>query len=188
MAFRWRKSFTLFPGFRVNLGKSGISTSLGPHGASVNVGPNGSHVNVGLPGTGLSQRVKIGGTGGMVSPQAFDKSHEAVKPPRFPWFSKGVAILLLLAWGCIWAYQQPNKPGEKPFELRALLISLAVFVGGAALWQWIRYRAHLESVADGSYGQPSFLSRLFSGPAVFTGEKGGRYTIGNKGQKVYKKR
>ena len=188
MAFRWRKSFALFPGLRVNLGKSGISTSLGPRGASVNVGPNGSHVNVGLPGTGLSQRVKIGGSNYLVSPQAFDEPHKAVKPPRFPWCSKGVTILLLLAWLVIWAYQQPNKPGEKPLELRALLISLAIFVGGAVLWQWIRYRAHLESVADGSYGQPSFLSRLFSRPAVFTGEKGGRYTIGNKGQKVYKKR
>lgn len=54
MGFRFRKSFKLFPGLRLNLSKSGLSLSAGLKGLMVNFGKKGSHVTVGLPGTGLS--------------------------------------------------------------------------------------------------------------------------------------
>ncbi|MBZ0252365.1 MAG: DUF4236 domain-containing protein [Candidatus Methylomirabilis sp.] len=54
MAFRFRKSFKLAPGLRVNLSKSGASLSLGGRGASFNVGSRGTRATVGIPGTGLS--------------------------------------------------------------------------------------------------------------------------------------
>ena len=61
MGFRFQKRISLFPGFRLNLSKSGVSASVGPRGADVNVGPHGAFLNAGLPGTGLSYRHKIGG-------------------------------------------------------------------------------------------------------------------------------
>lgn len=62
MGWRFRKSFKILPGVRVNVGKKGISSvSVGKRGASVSVGKRGTHANVGIPGTGLSYRTKIGG-------------------------------------------------------------------------------------------------------------------------------
>src|ERR1700731_4684264 len=54
MPFRFRRSFRVLPGIRLNLSKSGISASLGVRGAHVTVGPRGTTTSVGLPGTGLS--------------------------------------------------------------------------------------------------------------------------------------
>ena len=54
MGFRFRRSFRLFPGLRLNFSKGGISTSMGIPGATVNVGKNGVRGTVGIPGSGLS--------------------------------------------------------------------------------------------------------------------------------------
>lgn len=62
MGLRFRKSFKVAPGLRMNVGLRGLSMSVGPRGASVNAGPRGLHANVGLPGTGLSVRGRLGGS------------------------------------------------------------------------------------------------------------------------------
>lgn len=54
MSLRFRQTFTLFPGVRLNIGKRGVSASIGVPGATVNVGKKGLRATVGLPGTGLS--------------------------------------------------------------------------------------------------------------------------------------
>ena len=54
MGFRFRRSFRVFPGLRLNLSKSGVSTSIGTRGAWFTIGPNGTRATVGIPGTGLS--------------------------------------------------------------------------------------------------------------------------------------
>jgi hypothetical protein len=54
MSLRFRQTFTLFPGVKLNIGKRGISASIGIHGAAINVGKKGLRATVGLPGTGLS--------------------------------------------------------------------------------------------------------------------------------------
>ncbi|HEY2835896.1 MAG TPA: DUF4236 domain-containing protein [Rhizomicrobium sp.] len=64
MGFRFQKRLNILPGVRINLSKSGASTSLGPRGADVNIGRSGVTTNAGIPGTGLSYRSKVGGTGG----------------------------------------------------------------------------------------------------------------------------
>lgn len=58
--FRFRKTFSVLPGVRINLSKTGVSSSIGGHGATVNVGKNGPMVTLGIPGTGLSYRTPIG--------------------------------------------------------------------------------------------------------------------------------
>ncbi|WP_067516684.1 DUF4236 domain-containing protein [Endozoicomonas ascidiicola] len=59
MGLRFRKSITIAPGIRVNLGLNGASLSLGPRGASVSVSSRGVYGNVGLPGTGFSYRTRL---------------------------------------------------------------------------------------------------------------------------------
>jgi hypothetical protein len=54
MGFRFRRSFRVFPGLKVNLSKSGVSTSVGTRGAWFTIGPRGTRATVGIPGTGLS--------------------------------------------------------------------------------------------------------------------------------------
>lgn len=64
MSMRFRKTITLAPGLRLNLGARGVSVSAGPRGASVTLGRNGLFGNVGLPGTGLSYRTRLNGRRG----------------------------------------------------------------------------------------------------------------------------
>lgn len=59
MGSRFSKRITLFPGFRLNIGKRGISTTVGQRGFSLGLGRQGVHGNVGLRGTGLSYRTQL---------------------------------------------------------------------------------------------------------------------------------
>lgn len=59
MGWRFRKSFKILPGVRLNVGKKGISTSIGPKGAKVNIGPNGTRFTANIPGTGLSYTTRL---------------------------------------------------------------------------------------------------------------------------------
>lgn len=59
MGLRFRKSFKLAPGIRLNVGSAGMSWSLGPRGASVSIGKRGTYLNASLPGTGLSSRTRL---------------------------------------------------------------------------------------------------------------------------------
>jgi len=54
MALRFRKSFKIAPGVRINLSKSGISTSVGKKGMTANLSNRGTRVTAGIPGSGLS--------------------------------------------------------------------------------------------------------------------------------------
>jgi ABC-type multidrug transport system fused ATPase/permease subunit len=57
---RFRKSFKIAPGVRVNIGKKGFSSlSIGGRGRSLSVGRSGTYLNVGIPGTGLSHRERL---------------------------------------------------------------------------------------------------------------------------------
>lgn len=60
---RFQKRIKIGKGFNLNLSKSGIGYSVGPRGFKASFGPSGMHLHAGIPGTGLSQRTKIGSTG-----------------------------------------------------------------------------------------------------------------------------
>jgi hypothetical protein len=57
---RYRKSYKVAPGLRVNVSKSGIGLSGGVRGARLGVGPRGPYMSVGIPGTGLSYYQRLG--------------------------------------------------------------------------------------------------------------------------------
>jgi hypothetical protein len=54
MGLRFRRSFRIVPGWRINFSKSGVSTSFGRRGAWFTVGPRGTRETLGIPGTGVS--------------------------------------------------------------------------------------------------------------------------------------
>lgn len=70
MALRFRKSFKLAPGVRMNVSASGMSWNLGPRGASVSIGKRGTYLNASLPGTGLSSRTRLDRPSGASSSRA----------------------------------------------------------------------------------------------------------------------
>jgi len=52
--FRFRRSFRIAPGLRLNIGKRSTSVSVGVRGAHVTFGKAGTRTTLGVPGTGLS--------------------------------------------------------------------------------------------------------------------------------------
>lgn len=61
MGFRFRKSFKVAKGVRLNVSKRGISTTVGKRGMSANLSKRGTRINMGIPGTGLSYHTNISG-------------------------------------------------------------------------------------------------------------------------------
>ena len=105
MGFRFRKSFKIAPGVRLNIGKKSVGISAGVKGARVSVNSSGRKTTtVGIPGTGLSYQKteKIGGHA------ATDKHDQTApeytptvdlppidpQPPRPPRTPKGILTLL----------------------------------------------------------------------------------------------
>ena len=54
MGFRFHKAFSLIPGVKLNISKSGPSVSVGGHGLTENFSLKGERSTVGLPGSGVS--------------------------------------------------------------------------------------------------------------------------------------
>jgi hypothetical protein len=54
MGLRIHRSWTIIPGLRLNLSKSGFGLSIGAPPFVFSVGPRGSRQTISLPGSGLS--------------------------------------------------------------------------------------------------------------------------------------
>jgi hypothetical protein len=61
MSWRFRRSFKVIPGVKLNLSKRGLSCSIGGAPFTVNVGPRGVYGTASVPGTGISVRHKFAG-------------------------------------------------------------------------------------------------------------------------------
>ena len=55
MPVRFRRTFKIFPGVKINVSKGGISTTIGPRGFHLTFNKHGVRQSIGLPGTGLSE-------------------------------------------------------------------------------------------------------------------------------------
>ena len=88
MGFRFRKSFKIAPGVRLNIGKKSVGISAGVKGARVSVNSSGRKTTtVGLPGTGLSysKTEKIGGSKTKAAiTSASDEPLDTVTRPDLP--------------------------------------------------------------------------------------------------------
>lgn len=64
MGWTFRKRIKIAKGVNLNLSKSGIGASVGGKGISLSTGKRGTYVNTSIPGTGLSNRTKVGSSRG----------------------------------------------------------------------------------------------------------------------------
>ena len=55
MPIRFRRTFKIFPGVKINVSKGGISVSVGTKGATLNFSKRGVKQTLGIPGSGLSE-------------------------------------------------------------------------------------------------------------------------------------
>ena len=90
MSWRFRKTFKVIPGVKLNLNARGLSATLGASPLSVNVGPRGVYRNISIPGTGIWDRQRIGGPSSQPSvfqvPSADEPGVPSIPsvPPSFP--------------------------------------------------------------------------------------------------------
>lgn len=102
MGTRFRRSFKVAPGVRVNLNKKSASISFGPKGLKHTVSTTGkSHTTVGIPGTGLSYTTSSGGKSGT---QQGTVGIPAAQRPTSP-KNKTVALLLCIFLGFFGAHR-----------------------------------------------------------------------------------
>jgi hypothetical protein len=92
MGFRFRKTIKLFPGLKINLSKSGVSTSIGGPGTTLNISNHGTRGTVSIPGTGISYSENLSHPSHLPSPSSNVDPQEA-KP--------GVRMGSLLWWGIL---------------------------------------------------------------------------------------
>jgi hypothetical protein len=59
VSWRFRKSFQVIPGVKLNLTARGLSATVGGSPVSINFGSRGTYANVRLPGTGIWDRVRL---------------------------------------------------------------------------------------------------------------------------------
>ena len=62
MGLRFRKSFKLAPGIRMNFSGSDASWTIGPRGASAGIGKRGTYPDAGIPEAGLSAKDRLAAT------------------------------------------------------------------------------------------------------------------------------
>lgn len=159
MGFRFRKSFKIAPGIKLNLSKSGISTTIGGRGASVNIGSKGAYLNTSV--AGFSNRSKIGGGGRSSSQSA--PTYAAPKTPQpasTRWFSFGVAFAAIGVVSAVSALINPPKVYANSTR-DALVAVLCWLVFGAAWWfarkalrtsKQARYEAYVRQQAAEALG------------------------------------
>jgi hypothetical protein len=82
MGWRFRRSFKVIPGVRLNLSKRGLSASIGGAPFTVNVGPRGVYGTASIPGTGISFREQF--APGAPHMPASPVSPHSVIPNSFP--------------------------------------------------------------------------------------------------------
>lgn len=92
MGFRFLKTIKLFPGIKLNLSKSGISTSIGGPGATLNISKRGTRGTVGIPGTGISYSQKLSASPDSNAAPAADEN-------RVP--KAGMSFGAVLLWGVV---------------------------------------------------------------------------------------
>jgi Protein of unknown function (DUF4236) len=85
MGFRFRRSWGLIPGVRINIEKKSGSLSFGTRGFHYTVGTQGQRVTVGIPGTGLSWTQKINSPASAPSPPPAPLPRQQIpQPPISP--------------------------------------------------------------------------------------------------------
>lgn len=136
---RFRKTFKIAPGIKLNVSKSGLSTTLGGKGFSVNTGSRGTYLNTGIPGTGIYSRSKIGRTSRRSSQSTYQANYQMNEKQfesAIKWVNKkgGVPFIMLLLLSTVICFF------VNPIIATLLLVGVIV-----VLIRWVTSRAGKSS-------------------------------------------
>lgn len=95
MSWRFRKTFKVLPGVKLNVTRHGLSATLGAAPFSVNVGPRGVYRNISIPGTGLWDRQRLDIPSSQpfgIQPSPEDRAGVPTVPLRIPSTSSSTEI------------------------------------------------------------------------------------------------
>lgn len=116
MPVRFRRTFKILPGVRINVSKHGISTTVGPRGMHLTFNRYGVRQDLGLPGTGLSESSYI--IGGNRSKETERSEDDAARHVRSIHHGEGM--------GC-------ELPGCGCLFLLVLIAGVLIYFGADAL-------------------------------------------------------
>jgi uncharacterized protein YgiM (DUF1202 family) len=113
MGWRYRKSFKIAPGLRLNMGKGGFtSISVGGRGATLNLGKRGVTSTVSLPGTGLSYQHRFRSASTPQHAQALTSTTPALTSGRKISMPAYVAVVAFVLGGGYLAVHSPAPSGQ----------------------------------------------------------------------------
>ena len=129
MGVRFRKSFKVAPGVKINLGKKGSSVSMGTKGAHVTMNTHGkTTVSTGIPGSGLSYSKSIGGssrkTSGRKASRRDAQASGNNSGPKKPWYKRTggkITIAVIVAIMAIYALGGGGDDSGEPASSVAVM-------------------------------------------------------------------
>lgn len=146
MGIRFRKSFKVAPGVKINLGKKGASVSMGTKGARVTMNTRGkTTVSAGIPGSGISYSESIGGASHKAaskktsSRKSSDKNNYSSGNSggsKKPWYTKtGWIIALLILFFPVglflaWKYSNWKTSGKVVATVFVAVVAIYALAGG----------------------------------------------------------
>jgi hypothetical protein len=124
MGWRYRRSFRIAPGLRLNAGKRGLtSVSVGGRGATLNVGKRGSTSTLSLPGTGLSYQHRFKSR----APTRSSQSPLPTTPTSVRSFSLRVSVIgaVVVVVGGYLALRTPAPSSPPAMRVASLAVPVA---------------------------------------------------------------
>lgn len=126
--FRFRKSISILPGVRINLGKRGVSVSAGVRGAHVTFGGRGgTRATVGIPGTGVSYSETFKG------PKDHDVRYQASSSRGGFWFGLTACLTAIFGGAALIARSAPEY-FDAVWSVAAGACAVCMFVA-IAIWR-----------------------------------------------------
>lgn len=149
MGFRFRKSFKIAPGVKINLGKKSVGMSIGgKHGGVSFNSKSGSRVRASIPGTGLSYSTKLSSDKRSSVKRSVDKKNykpTASEPACFRWWYILLIILFAIS-------------GIKNITANTGVAIVSIAIAIIMIWVRLKTLKELESVAPSSAISPETSS------------------------------
>lgn len=160
MGFRFRKSFKIAPGVKINIGKKSSSVTFGQKGAHYTINSKGKKTaSVGIPGTGISYSASSGG--GSKSNKSTSGKKSSAKSSGNGGSGGGCLILLLILivialaiwlYSFFWIAAIPAliyccvSKKFRDYRKRNVLICLAVMITSFLVFIWLGTADELDSI------------------------------------------
>jgi hypothetical protein len=151
MGLRFRRSWSVFPGIRFNLGLKSGSVSFGVRGLHYTVGTRGSQVTTGVPGTGLFWTKRINSPFGR--PQAPQANQAQTRPPLVGGGARPLPVRQPQT------HSPPNRGGAPPQQVRQPQTHSPPIAGATPLARSNPIQPHMRSIGGGHQSSPH--TRIF---------------------------